>query len=138
MSRTIKSIMLIDDNKIDNFFHQRVIRKYDETIEVVIKESGQEALDYLVGKRERDPDIIFLDINMPGMNGWEFIEHYNKLDPRLHNSNIVVMLTTSINPDDTSAAAGHGVISEFRTKPLTVTMLEEVISKLSLSAQGNS
>lgn len=124
--------MLIDDNKIDNFFHQRVIRKYDEAIEVIVKESGEEALEYLTGSREQDPDIIFLDINMPGMNGWEFIEHYNKLDPKLHNSNIVVMLTTSGNPDDKALASDYEVISEFRTKPLSIQMLEEVISKLSI------
>jgi CheY-like chemotaxis protein len=69
---------------------------------------------------------------MPGMNGWEFIEHYNELDPKLHNSNIVVMLTTSGNPDDKSIADNYHVISEFRTKPLTIQMLEEVISKLAV------
>lgn len=138
MSKTVKSIMLIDDNKVDNFFHQRVIRKYDDTIEVITKESGQEALDYLTeSTRKHDPDIIFLDINMPGMNGWEFIEHYNELDPKLHNSNIVVMLTTSGNPDDKSIADTYHVVSEFRTKPLTTKMLEEVISKLSFpSTEG--
>lgn len=127
----IKCIMLIDDNKVDNFFHQRVIRKYDDTIKVIMKESGQEALDYLTdGAREHNPDIIFLDINMPGMNGWEFIEFYKELNPKLHNSNIVVMLTTSGNPDEESIASTYDMISEFRTKPLTIPMLEEVISKI--------
>lgn len=130
MSKIVKCIMLIDDNKVDNFFHQRVIKKYDASIQVIIKESGEEALAYLTGSREEDPDIIFLDINMPGMNGWEFIEAYKKLDSEIHNSNIVVMLTTSGNPDDQSIASTYGMISEFRTKPLTIPMLEEVISKI--------
>src|SRR5687768_16318613 len=112
MNKTVKCIMLIDDNKVDNFFHQRVIKKYDDTINVIMKESGQEALDYLNDSdREHDPDIIFLDINMPGMNGWEFIEDYKKLDPSLHKSNIVVMLTTSGNPDEESIASTYEMIS---------------------------
>ncbi len=122
--------MLVDDNRIDNFFHQRVIRKYDDTITVIIKETGQEALDYLTDdEQEHNPDIIFLDINMPGMNGWEFIEHYNDLDHKYHNSHIVVMLTTSGNPDDKTVAGDYSRIREFRTKPLTIQMLEEVIHK---------
>lgn len=128
MKKKIKCIMLVDDNRVDNFFHQRVIRKYDSAIKVVIKETGYEALEYLKDdEREHNPDIIFLDINMPGMNGWEFIEHYNELDPKYHNSHIVVMLTTSVNPDDKRMAENYNLISEFRSKPLTIEMLEEVI-----------
>ena len=126
--------MLIDDNKIDNFFHERVIRKNDAANIVITKESGQEALDYLIrGSETVQPDVIFLDINMPGMNGWEFIDHYKSLDPYLQNSMIVIMLSTSDNPDDKALAKTHQILSDFKTKPLTKEMLEEVLLKYNLS-----
>jgi CheY-like chemotaxis protein len=130
--KTIRSVMLIDDNESDNFFHERVIRRYDPGITVIAWESGQEALDYLRARqeqREAPPDLIFLDINMPGMNGWEFIEAYQTLDPALQGQMIVVMLTTSDNPDDKALARMNGIIADFRTKPLTPEMLEEVLGK---------
>ncbi|MXN92911.1 response regulator [Flavobacterium sp. Sd200] len=129
----INCIMLIDDNKIDNFFHERVIRKNNAAKIVIAKESGFEALEYLKrGTAEVQPNVIFLDINMPGMNGWEFIEHYKQLEESLQNSMIVVMLSTSDNPDDKALAKTHNILSDFKTKPLTKEMLDEVLIKYSL------
>ncbi len=124
--------MLVDDNKSDNFFHERVIRKCNAANTIVTKESGQEALDYLKGRtdlKNGNPDLIFLDINMPGMNGWEFLEEYKKLDKNLKNTMVVVMLTTSDNSDDKIQAKTTGVLSDFKTKPLTKEMLEDVLEK---------
>jgi CheY-like chemotaxis protein len=77
----------------------------------------------------QQPELIFLDINMPGMNGWEFLEHYKQLPEGLQNAMIVVMLTTSENPDDKARAATQGMLADFKSKPLTKEMLEEVINK---------
>jgi CheY-like chemotaxis protein len=122
--------MLIDDNIDDNFYHARVIKKADAAEVVISKSSGMAALEYLKLKKDHThehPDLIFLDINMPGMNGWEFLEEYEKLDKDLQSHVIVVMLTTSENPDDQAKAMHH--ISDFKTKPLTREMLEEIINK---------
>lgn len=127
--KQLNCIMLIDDNKIDNFFHERVIRKNNAAKEVIAMESGQAAIDHI---KARDavlqPELIFLDINMPGMDGWEFIEHYKLLDNSLQKAMIVVMLTTSDNPDDIARARTQGILSDFKTKPLTKEMLEDVIN----------
>lgn len=92
-------------------------------------ESGQAAIDHI---KARDavlqPELIFLDINMPGMDGWEFIEHYKLLDNSLQKAMIVVMLTTSDNPDDIARARTQGILSDFKTKPLTKEMLSDVIT----------
>lgn len=126
--KQLNCIMLIDDNKIDNFFHERVIKKCNAAKLVITKESGQEALDYLMsGNKKEYPNLIFLDINMPGMNGWEFIEHYKTLDQNLRTAMIVVMLTTSENPDDKARAQTQGILTDYKSKPLTKEMLEEVM-----------
>ena len=127
--KQLNCIMLIDDNKIDNFFHQRVINKCHAAKSVIIKESGEEALEHLkAGSDKQQPDIIFLDINMPGMTGWEFIDHYKMLDQDLQNAMIVVMLTTSENPDDKARAMTQGILADYKSKPLTKEMLQEVLS----------
>lgn len=124
--------MLVDDNMNDNFFHERVIRKCNAAHTVVIKESGMEALDYLKSSGDPEnphPDLIFLDINMPGMNGWEFLQEFKKLDKKLQCKMIVIMLTTSVNPEDEAMARTYDLLSDFKTKPLTTEMLEDVLNK---------
>lgn len=133
MGKKVNCIMLIDDNPDDNFFHERVIRKNDFAHLVVTRQTGKEALEYLTDEeRNKDqyPDIIFLDVNMPGMNGWEFLEEYKKLDQRLQSSMIVVMLTTSENPDDLAKSKKLGIAHGFRTKPLTKEVLDKILDAM--------
>lgn len=128
----LQCIMLIDDNGDDNFYHERVIRKSGFTGVVIAKQTAMDALDYLKSKTDPDhthPDLVFLDINMPGMNGWEFLEEYNKLEKRYQSTAIVVMLTTSDNPDDKSKAKLFDDVSNFKTKPLSQEMLQEIIDE---------
>jgi CheY-like chemotaxis protein len=119
---TITCIMLIDDDKNDNFFHERAIRKYNPDIKIITYLSAEEALRHLAGT-ENAPDVIFLDINMPGMNGWEFLEEYHNLTKGRQKSLIITMLSTSENPDDMERAGKKGVF--FKSKPLTIDMLQE-------------
>ncbi|WKL49599.1 response regulator [Flavobacterium pectinovorum] len=132
MKQKLDYIMLVDDNKIDNFFHERVIKKYNAAIKVIIKESAKEALYFLQNKdysKNSPTSVIFLDINMPGMNGWEFLEEYKNLDKNLQCKLIVVMLTTSQNPDDIEMAKKNNILFGFKTKPLDKDMLAKVFEK---------
>jgi len=123
--------MLVDDNEHDNFFHERAIENNNPATIVIKKETGVEALDYLKSKKVSDthPDLIFLDINMPHMNGWEFLDAYKLLDKELQSRAIIIMLTTSGNPDDIEKAKSWSSVAEFITKPLTKEMLKEITDR---------
>jgi CheY-like chemotaxis protein len=130
MTTKLKCIMLIDDNPDDNFYHERVIKRSNAADVIISKTKCADALEYLKfkdGHNRLRPDLIFLDINMPGMNGWEFLCEYEKLDEDLKSQAIIIMLTTSENPDDRTKALN--ITPDFKTKPLTAEMLEEIINK---------
>lgn len=125
-------ILLIDDNPADNFFHTMIIEDANVTKQIIAKESGEEALEYLttmVDGNYPQPDLIFLDINMPGMSGWEFIVFYDKLEEDQKGKNLVMMLTTSLNPDDSEKANNNPAIKEFISKPLTPEILEKILAE---------
>ena len=132
MKRKLKRILLIDDDTDCNFFQSRVLKKLNcvEQIDVVL--NGQEALDFLTNKTDAGypkPEIIFLDVNMPIMDGWEFLSAYENLTEEQKADIILIMLTTSLNPDDQSRALSSEDVSNFITKYLTeekmMTILEE-------------
>jgi CheY-like chemotaxis protein len=129
--KKINCIMLIDDNADDNFFHERVIRKFSYADIILVKQSALDALNYFKKDllESEYPDLIFLDINMPAMNGWEFLEEFNQLTKVSQRNPIIIMLTTSDNPDDKAKANTYEIVSDFRTKPLTKDMLDSIIQK---------
>jgi len=131
----IKSFLLIDDDEATNFLHKREISKSEIKSEVNVVENGEEGINFikdLLAKGEPLPTVIFLDINMPRMNGWEFLEEYEKITTGLKlNANIVVMLTTSLNPDDEKKAKLYTSICKYLTKPLKRITLPEIIKQVS-------
>jgi CheY-like chemotaxis protein len=134
--KKINCILLIDDNPADNEFHAIKIRKAGVCNHIQTVNGGQKALDYLIQSGEPGqaeafpkPDLIYLDINMPGMNGFEFLEVYKKLNEQLKSEILIIMLTTSLNPDDRERALATEEVNELQNKPLTVEMLLETIEK---------
>jgi CheY-like chemotaxis protein len=129
MNKNLNCIMLIDDSPDDNFYHEREIKKADLSHVVITKHSGRKALEYLKSKEDPKTDLIFLDINMPGMNGWEFLEEYNRLDKELQSRAIIIMLTTSDNSDDLARARTWSIVSDYITKPLTKEMMNDIAER---------
>lgn len=124
--------MLVDDDKNDNFFHERAIKKSNLSTIVIAKNSGMKALEYLKSMKDNNdlqPDLIFLDINMPGMNSWDFLKEYTRLDKELLNRIIVIMLTTSDNPDDKARAKTWKNVSDYIIKPLTKEKMDDIDSR---------
>jgi CheY-like chemotaxis protein len=129
MNKKLNCIMLIDDDDDDNYFHQIVINKMDITEHIEVALNGEEALIFLKKENQTHPDIIFLDINMPKMNGWEFMESYKELRADQKAKVVVMMLTTSENPEDKKRAALYTEIISFNSKPLTQEMLAAILEK---------
>jgi CheY-like chemotaxis protein len=134
MNRKLNCILAIDDDEANNFFTRIILEDSECAKQVITLQSGRKALDYLA-KNETGkepgiyfrPDIIFLDINMPAMNGWEFLEEYKKLP--VNGSTIIVMLTTSLFPEDRLKAAAMPEISGFESKPLTAEKVTAILEK---------
>lgn len=119
--------MLVDDDEHTNFLNKTIIRHAKFADEVRAELSASDALSYINdGKEEGDlPELIFLDINMPLMDGWDFIKKYSELS--LNGSTPkVIMLTSSINPKDEQRAADIKEITGFRSKPLSHEVLEDI------------
>lgn len=129
MKQKLNSILLIDDDPDDNFYHQIIINKMNivDHIDVVI--NGIEAIAYLKDEQHVPPDLIFLDLNMPKMNGWEFLDQYKYLDIAQKAKVLIVILTTSANPDDIQRAKEIAEVTGFETKPLSQELLTEILEE---------
>jgi CheY-like chemotaxis protein len=132
MERMLNCVLLIDDDEATNYLNQLVLESTGYVKEVITKPNGKEALQYLESISEDNidvarPDIIFLDINMPAMDGWEFLEEYKKLNARQKSRMMIVMLTTSLFPEDKMRAIEHPEVSGFENKPLTEEKLDRIM-----------
>jgi CheY-like chemotaxis protein len=106
-------------------------------VHVETKQTAKAALSYLADSSQISdqnntlafPDLIFLDINMPAIDGWEFLEHYARIEDNLPWKPIIVMLSTSLNPNDQKRADSTPQVADFKNKPITVDMLHSIIEK---------
>ena len=122
----IERVMLIDDESFDQKLYRRVIERSGLVVEAMSFLYADEALAYLMSPDRKEIDVIFLDIHMPRMNGFEFLDAATAaLGPRFAKL-VVVMLTTSLERRDRERAAAYSVVRRFINKPLTVEHVLEV------------
>jgi len=122
-------IILVDDDEISNFLSISLIRKIDPEIEIIPFRNGKEALDYLKneGLSKRKSNLILLDIRMPVMNGFEFLEEVRNTNLKIKDSMRVVMLSSSDNPRDLEKAKSFEVLG-YINKPLKEESISTYLS----------
>lgn len=119
-------ILLIDDNDIDTFVNKHIVTKSKITNKITTKNSAVKALEFLESIAENEeefPDLIFLDIGMPVMNGFGFLEELIKYPLVIENKCSVVMLTSSNDQNDIDRAMEYSVVKKFLVKPLNLEMI---------------
>ena len=127
--KTIDLVMLVDDNDTDNFISKRIIEITKFARHVEVKGSGKSALDYLKENQnivENLPNIIFLDINMPIVDGFVFLYEFEKFNELVRNKCKVIILSSSDNKRDIDKIVNNNHVIKFITKPLTEVALDEI------------
>jgi len=119
----MEQILLIDDDAVINFIHDKIISSVYPDATVIILENGQKAVDY-IQKNQQNSYLVFLDINMPIMDGWEFLEAMQDY-PNKENLNIH-MLTSSVDLRDRSRAEDNSMVRSYLPKPLTKDVLRSI------------
>ncbi|MFN5171015.1 MAG: response regulator [Cyclobacteriaceae bacterium] len=128
-TKTIDLVMLVDDNDTDNFISKRIIEITRFASRVEVKSSGKAALDYLRDNQhtaENLPNLIFLDINMPIVDGFVFLYEFEKFSEMVRNRCKVIILSSSDNKRDIDKIVNNNHVIKFITKPLTEVALDEI------------
>ena len=129
---TLKTLTLVDDDDIFVFLTTKIIEQTNLVDLIKVFGNGLDAINFLKeNKNNVDalPDIILLDLNMPIMNGWQFLEEYNKLNPTIGIKITIYICSSSISPDDITRAKTISEVSDYIIKPITKDKLIDLIKK---------
>lgn len=122
-------VLLIDDNDIDNFINERMITTNHFSRQVTVKNSSESALLFLQENAANEavlPQVIFLDLNMPVMDGFGFLAEYEKLPDLVKKSCKVIVLSSSISPEDINRASTNPFVVKYVNKPLNEKYLDAI------------
>ncbi len=125
----VSLVMLVDDNDTDNFLSKKIMEHVNFSESILIKNTGKSALEYLHQNQndlDKIPDIIFLDINMPIVDGFVFLYEYENFPPQLHEKIKVVVLSSSNNKRDINQFLNNRFVHQFISKPLSEKALMEL------------
>lgn len=134
--KSLDCILLVDDDSASNFLTERLLRKVNLANNIMVRSNGKEDLDYLTlaYNKEDDefprPDLILLDLKMPLVDGWEFLEAYQALPEELRESVVIIMLTTSLRDQDRERAESTGLVKGYINKPLSADVLLPILEEL--------
>ncbi|OAQ39089.1 histidine kinase [Pedobacter psychrophilus] len=128
-------ILIIDDDEINNFIAGKLIKKVQENTVVNTCLNGLDGINYVKSKIDSDdfPDIIFLDINMPVMNGWEFLDLYSDLTSKIKKEVTINMLSSSVYNEDIEKAKIYPSVNKFISKPLTIEKIQNLFDGLKIT-----
>jgi CheY-like chemotaxis protein len=123
----VAKAVLIDDSDIDLFIQRRFLEVYNFSDQLVLYRSAEEALNWLkMLNGEAPPDVIFLDLNMPDVDGFSFLENFNTLPEGIRQKTKIVVLTSSNNKKDKELVFTNQNVIQFITKPLKQADIEDL------------
>ena len=128
------AVMLVDDNEIDNLINQKMIEAAGISEHIFVHSGAKSAIEFLkniekLAKVPVDlylPEVIFMDIDMPLMDGFQFLDEFEKLSDSIKNHCKIVMLTSSLNPQDMNKAKKNQFVLKYLNKPLTQENLKKL------------
>lgn len=135
MSSSLK-VCIVDDDDIYQFTMVKTMKSLNLTDKVMVFSDGEEALDFMLDNLHNDkelPDVIFLDIDMPIMDGFQFMEEYVKIKPKLGKKITIYMVSSSVDPVDIERAKKISEITDYIVKPITHDQLKHIVGELRLN-----
>lgn len=127
------NVCIVDDDDIYQFTMIKTLQSLKLTNNIIAFSDGEEALDFMLDNLHNDkelPDVIFLDIDMPIMDGFEFMEEYIKIKPKLGKKITIYMVSSSVDPVDIDRAKKISEITDYIVKPITQDQLTYIIGEL--------
>lgn len=124
------SVLFIDDSMDDVFFQSVALKRVVPDVKIDVCAYAQEALDYFSQNRDHDLDVIFLDIALPRMTGFDFLIQYSKILAWSRKRPRIVMVSASIDPKDIEKAHEHPMVYDFMRKPLTVDHFAAIVQRV--------
>lgn len=131
--KSIKNLFLVDDDEIFTFLTKRTIEETQLVDQIKIFSNGQDALEFLekaAGNKDLLPEVILLDINMPILDGWGFLEEFVQLQPSIGKKITVYVVSTSISPFDLERSKNVSEVSDYIIKPVTKSGLINILRNL--------
>jgi len=131
--RPIDKILLVDDDDVFVYLTELVIQESGFKGDVKVCVNGKAAIDYLAPIAEKEtllPNIIFLDLSMPVLDGWGFLEEFILLKPRLAHKIAIYISSSSVSPYDVQRAKGISEVSDFIVKPVTKDKFNDILRNL--------
>lgn len=134
MASKLRSIVLVDDNETTSFLNNRLLSRLEVAEQVYTYHKAEQAYQQIWGEEKDEattakaPDLVFVDLKMPGMDGFEFLKLYSALPPEVREKTVMAVLTTSMHAADTARVAQYPNV-EYLAKPLTEEKLSKLLEK---------
>lgn len=134
MPKKLRSVVLIDDNETTIFLNNRLLTRLEVADNILTFSRAEQAFDALWGQQPDGapahdmPELVFVDLKMPGMDGFEFLQRFNELPEAVRQQTVLTVLTTSMHAADTARVGQYPNI-EYLSKPLTEEKMEKLLQK---------
>jgi len=130
------NIILIDDDTMFNYLHKKNFAKHGYFPQLNEFINARDALQFIATCPSPEPVIVLLDINMPGMDGWAFLDELQQMEERIIQKYKVIMLSSSVSAADVTRATAYKIVYGYLFKPLQMEMLRDILSRLDIVLPG--